>query len=74
MNSTTVTPTITTPPWVTVQQAADHARVHHCTIRRAIQAGDLPASRVGWVIRIALQDLETWLRSKPVRARGEVKP
>ena len=57
--------TTTSPSWVSVQQAANLAAVHHFTIRRAVWSGALPASRIGKVIRIAPQDLEAWLRAKP---------
>ena len=52
-------------------QAAEIAKCHNDTIRRAIEAGFLPAQRVGrnWIIQRS--DLQVWIESgKPNRRRG----
>jgi excisionase family DNA binding protein len=46
---------------LTVAETADRLRVSEKTIRRMIDRGDLPALRVGAQIRIAEQELESWL-------------
>jgi excisionase family DNA binding protein len=52
-------------------QAAEIARCHNDTIRRAIEAGFLPAQRVGrnWIIK--RKDVEEWIEAgRPNRRRG----
>ena len=52
-------------------QAAQIAECHNDTIRRAIEAGFLPAQRVGrnWIIKRS--DVLVWIESgKPNRRRG----
>jgi excisionase family DNA binding protein len=43
----------------TVSDAAKYARVSHKTIRRRIDDGTIPALRLGSVIRVDLNDLDT---------------
>ena len=52
------------PPrkWLTVAETAQAIDLSEKTIRRAITRGELPASKVRSRIRIALSDLEAWLR------------
>ena len=45
---------------LTVHQAAEELGVSHKTIRRAIDAGQLPALRVGRALRIERVDFEAW--------------
>lgn len=67
---------------LTVEQAADELGVGHKMIRAAIAAGELPALRVGRLLRIDREDFEGWLetlRSAPVgggpaRARRPSRP
>lgn len=48
---------------VPISEAARIAGVHHCTIRRWIAEGRLPASRVGpKLIRINVVDLDALVR------------
>jgi excisionase family DNA binding protein len=42
---------------VTVQEAAEHLRVHPETIRRMIKRGEISAVKVGSVYRISADDL-----------------
>jgi excisionase family DNA binding protein len=56
-----------TPEWLTVEQAAEWLQVSTKTIRRYIEAGNLPAVNLGGrAIRIRRQDLESWLQSRRV--------
>ncbi|MBV8940549.1 MAG: helix-turn-helix domain-containing protein [Solirubrobacterales bacterium] len=50
-------------PLLTCSEAAERARVHIETIRRAVRRGELPASRAGRCLRIAVRDLEAWLKA-----------
>jgi excisionase family DNA binding protein len=50
---------------LTVEQAAELAKCHPETIRRAIRRGHLAASRVGKQHRIARNALEAWLAITP---------
>ncbi len=53
-------------------QAAEIAECHNDTIRRAIEAGYLPAQRVGrnWIIK--RKDVEAWIKEgRPNRRRGK---
>lgn len=52
-------------------QAAEIAECHNDTIRRAIEAGFLPAQRVGrnWIIK--REDVQAWIEAgKPNHRRG----
>ena len=52
-------------------RAAELAACHNDTIRRAIEAGFLPAQRVGrnWIIK--REDVEAWIEAgRPNRRRG----
>jgi excisionase family DNA binding protein len=42
-----------------VAEAADRLRVHPVTIRRLVQRGELPAARIGDMLRIREEDLES---------------
>jgi excisionase family DNA binding protein len=54
--------------WLTVGEVGTLLRVHPRTIRRMIDRGDLPATRVGVQLRIHPQRLAAWLDE-----RGEVR-
>lgn len=51
------------PELLTVREAAEYARVDGKTIRRAIWARRLKASRVGRAIRINKEDLRRYLET-----------
>ena len=54
---------------LTVQDAADRLAVSSRTVRRWIDAGELPVHRLGGVIRISEADLESFVAAH--RDRGE---
>ena len=58
--------------WLTPKQAAEHAKVNPITLRRAVNAGTLPAYRVngGRLLRFRVEDLDTWLSASPVVREG----
>ena len=58
-----------TPPYLTVNECADLLAVDHKTVRRLIDRGELPALRVGRVLRIDPADLEA-LRYRPGRSES----
>lgn len=57
------TGTTTTPELLTVAEVATHLRVSTMTVRRWIDAGDLPAVKVGRQRRVAVDDLNAYLQA-----------
>ncbi len=59
----------TFPPLLSVQQAAEAASVSPSTIRRLVQRGELPATKVGVArnspVRIPADALRRWLWQEP---------
>jgi len=51
----------TSQAFLTTEEVIDFLRVNPRTVYRLIQAGDLPAVRVGRQWRFRRTDLETWL-------------
>ncbi len=49
--------------WISAKEAARRIDVTQRTIYRYINAGDLPASKVGSLIRIAIDDFDRWLEA-----------
>jgi excisionase family DNA binding protein len=49
------------PAWLPLTEAAEHAGFATKTLRRAIDAGELRASKVRGRWRVAVADLEAWL-------------
>ena len=56
-------------PVLTVAEVADALRVSTMTVYRLVQAGDLPALRVGKNIRIRTRDLDAFLEAGTVSLR-----
>jgi excisionase family DNA binding protein len=54
---------------VTAAEVASTMRVSTMTVYRLIQAGDLPATRIGRSYRIRRSDLETYLATRRVEMR-----
>ncbi|WP_373278165.1 helix-turn-helix domain-containing protein [Zhihengliuella halotolerans] len=54
--------TTKTPQWGTRKEAATRAKCSPRTIDRWIQAGILPAAKVGKVVRVNLHDVDRILR------------
>jgi excisionase family DNA binding protein len=55
---------------LTVREAADRVRLTQWAIYRAIQRGELTAYKPGGRLRIREADLERWLESTRVQAKG----
>ncbi len=53
---------MTTEPWVTLAQVADHLQVSQDTVHRWMDQKGLPASRVGRVWRFKLSEVDEWIR------------
>lgn len=61
MAQTTGTGGIERPNFLTVAEVAELLRVSNMTVYRLINAGDLPAARVGKSYRIAQRDVDRYL-------------
>lgn len=48
----------------TIKEIADFLKVHHSTIRRAIEAGELKALKVGKSWRVEREAVIEWLKDK----------
>jgi excisionase family DNA binding protein len=55
---------------LTVKEAAEQVRLTQWAIYRAIQRGELTAYKPGGRLRIRAADLEEWLESTRVAAKG----
>lgn len=62
-DATDITASIIVSHWLTVDDAAALVQLHPQTIRAAIAAGSLPASRVGRAVRIRRSAVDTWMDS-----------
>lgn len=47
--------------WHSLVSGSEYTQLSVKTLRRAISRGDLPASKVGQLIRIAESDLDAWI-------------
>jgi len=58
------------PPLLTIADAAVRLNLSEHTIRRRVASGELPAVRLGGLIRIDQDDLERWLLEQRITTRG----
>jgi excisionase family DNA binding protein len=56
--------------WLSASQACRRLRVSRPTLLRLIDRGELPAYRIGWMIRLLAEDVEVYRR----RVSGEDGP
>ncbi len=56
------------PRFFTVAEVADQLRVSNMTVYRLIQAGELPAVRVGRSYRLREEDVDRYLAARYTRA------
>lgn len=56
-------PAVSASPWITVEEAAQYARVSTDTIYKAATLGELRHSKVGTHIRIERTAVDQWLHS-----------
>jgi excisionase family DNA binding protein len=54
---------VSTEPWVTLAQVAEHLQVSQDTVHRWRETKALPAHRVGRVWRFKLSEVDEWVRS-----------
>lgn len=54
---------VTTEPWVTLQEVAKHLQIAEDTVHRWIAKKDLPAAKAGRVWRFKLSEVDAWMRS-----------
>lgn len=52
---------------LTVKEIAKILKVHHMTVRRLIEKGELKAVRIGNLIRIEEADLKRFIKNNKVR-------
>ena len=55
------------PIWLGTKEAASHLGITPRTLYRLIDAGDIPAYKLGRVLRIKLSDVESFLQSVRVQ-------
>jgi excisionase family DNA binding protein len=63
-----VQPNESRPRFVTVAELADQLRVSNMTVYRLVQAGQLPAVRVGRSYRIREEDVDKYLSAQYTQA------
>ena len=51
--------------WLTVKQACRRLKVSKTTLFRMIDQGELPAYRIGWMIRLRVTEVEDYRRRRP---------
>lgn len=51
--------------WLSANQACRRLRVSRATLFRLINEGDLPAYRIGWMIRLLVADVEAYRQRHP---------
>ena len=51
---------------LTVNEVAQHLKVHPMTVYRWVEQGVLPASKLGTVIRVSEEDLTQFIESQKV--------
>jgi excisionase family DNA binding protein len=63
-----VQPNESRPRYVTVAEVADQLRVSNMTVYRLVQAGHLPAVRVGRSYRLLEEDVDKYLAGQYTQA------
>lgn len=54
---------MTTEPWATLQEVAEHLKVSEDTVHRWISSRAMPAHRIGRVWRFKLSQVDSWVES-----------
>jgi excisionase family DNA binding protein len=54
----------TNPEWLTVKQACRRLKVSRNTLFRMIDQGEVPAYRIGWMIRLRVAEVEAYLQER----------
>jgi len=57
-------------PLLTIPETAARLNLSEHTVRRRVASGELPAVRLGGLIRIDQDDLERWLLEQRITTRG----
>ena len=58
--------------WLTMTQACRRLKVSRATLFRLINDGDLPAYKIGWMLRLQVSDVEAF-RHERRRLRGDTE-
>lgn len=48
--------------WLSVNETCRRLRVSRKTLLRLINEGEIPAYRIGWMVRLLVADVEAYLR------------
>ena len=51
--------------WISAAQACRRLHVSRPTLFRLINEGELPAYRIGWMIRLLIEDVEAYRAAHP---------
>jgi len=51
---------------ITLDAAGERHDLHPRTVRRAIARGDLPGYKIGRSLRVNVDELDAWVKSKPI--------
>ena len=62
---------MSTEPWVTLAQVAEHLQVSEDTVHRWRDTKGMPAHRVGRVWRFKLSQVDEWLEQGRANSSGE---
>lgn len=54
--------------WITVKEASNYLSQHPVTIRRKIDRGEIPASKIGRSVRVDLKALDEMLEKQRIGA------
>lgn len=64
---------MTTEPWVSLEEIAEHLKVSTDTIHRWIKAKKIPAHRAGRQWRFQVSEVDEWVRAGKVARESEAE-
>jgi len=56
--------------WISIREASEYLSLHEITVRRLVDRGEIPASRIGHSVRVDLRRLQDFLE----RQEQEIAP
>lgn len=60
--------------WVGAEQVASHLRVRKPTVYRWVKSEELPAHRMGRLLRFKLSEVDNWAKVRGAETRGSDGP